>query len=207
MAEQINLHGKGWKDVLRRGVHRRDAQDCLWAVIYIRGGEEQAILSRCGDLGCELYTPMGKVNRKQGKETIVVDRPVFSGYMFVSQTGKWLNVLQDPSVWYLLMSNDETVTIKPEYITQIKQLELQGAFNNLDTTLTPLEAVARAEPVVPPKVVQKLAKLRNDQSVEVTEGPFKGIQGIVLQSKKHNQVLIETEGRRIQIPRAILVAI
>lgn len=207
MVGEIDLHGICGQEPGRECLNGSNAEDRRWAVIYVRGGDETEIIKRAKDLGCELYFAQGKVKRRVGKEYEVVDKPVFQCYMFVTQTGKWLNILQDPSVWYLMMSNDETVNISEAAVNRIKQLEISGAFDAVADFRETEAKQAETQPVVTPFVVQKLARLRNTQPVQVTSGPFKGVDGIVLQSKKHNQVLIEVSGRRILIPRAILAVI
>lgn len=207
MDGEIDIHCNRGTESERDGHDECHAGGRRWAVIYVRGGDEQEIIKRATKLDCEIYYAQGRVNIKNGKVWEVVHKPVFQCYMFVTQTGNWLNILQDPSVWYLMMSNDETVNITEASVNRIKQLEISGAFDAVADYRADAETQAKTQPKVTPHVVMKLARLRNQQSVQVTSGPFKGVGGIVLQSKKHNQVLIEVSGRRILIPRAILAVI
>lgn len=159
----------------------------FWSVIYVRGNEEAALCARAKEMQLEAVSPTArKITMKDG-EMIVKLRPAFPNYVFVKQTSEWRRILDEPSVWYVLVNDEELVNIRQSAIDKMLLDEKQGVYND-----------------DPPDFTSKLPK---QSAVHITNGVAKGLVGVVLKSKKHNHYLVQVQGQQVLVPRAILALI
>lgn len=94
-----------------------------WFVIYTKARAEKKVADDIAKLGIEVYCPVRKVNQKWSDRTKVVEKPLFTSYVFVRLTDKDRHRVFEVQgvVRYLFWLNKPAV-VRPEEISAIQYL-------------------------------------------------------------------------------------
>ena len=190
----------------------------LWYVVQTHAGREQLVARAIENIGFNTFLPVYQRKIHIGRQSELVDRPLFPMYLFASfeaQGASWGRILHTRGVMTILGVN--------------RRPGRPGAFLARNSAH---ETFAVTKPVpVPEKVVnallqsaaanggriplqkspdnEELEPLKCGQAVLVTDGPFAGMEGIVSWDQKERvRVLLDILGRStpVMVDRELLSA-
>jgi len=137
-----------------------------WHVLHVLSNREKLVSQHLNVRSIEHYLPLYKERVKWTDRTVITERPLFSGYLFVRVTPKErLPIISTPGVLRLL-GDEETSTVSAEEVNRIREGLLKGL-------------VMRPHPCV-----------HLGTRVQVREGVFAGVQGIVAEIRQECKVVL-----------------
>ena len=158
----------------------------LWYVLHTRSRQEKALTRDLTAMGIRHYLPMLEQTRYYGRRKVLVDTPLFAGYVFLRGTIEQA---------YQADRTDRVARL----IAVADQDTLAWELENIQLALSrraPLDAYPY---------------LRSGVRVEVRSGPFRGLQGRIDSRTRRNRLVvqIETLGQAagLEIDGALLEAI
>ncbi len=139
-------------------------EDRRWLVLYTKPRNEKKVAERLGQKGFEVYCPLVKTLRQWSDRKKKVEVPMFTSYVFIRVDEKErAQALHDPGVMnYVFWLGKPAV---------VRDTEIE-AFKNI---------VAHGE-----EVVVEGNGLQKGDFIEITEGAFRGMSGIVDKANKHH---------------------
>lgn len=154
-----------------------------WYAVHVRSNQERVAADHIRTAGVEVFLPTYQSPSKRTDRRVVLDRPLFSGYLFVRfgerQPGK-VDVLKAPGVVRIVGFGGAAVPVPDETIESLKILVGEGAKQ------------ARPHPLV-----------QEGRRVVVMNGPFTGAIGVIHDSdgRKHSLVVeVKFLGRAVAVP-------
>ncbi len=158
------------------------SQGFAWYAVHVRSRAEKKVENGLAQQGIETFLPLQRSLRKWSDRKKWVDLPLIPGYCFVRvNEGTYLPVLQTPHVMGFVRMEGRPAIIPDGQINFLKRMLKQSDYE---------WEVAR-EPLNP------------GQTVEITAGPFIGLEAELISLKGKNRVGI----RIIQIDNTFLVDI
>ena len=146
------------------------AGDMNWYAVYTCVNQERVVAKRMDEKGIENFLPLYKSVRKRSDRRVVLDLPLFPGYLFVRiPLASRLRVLEIPRVVRIVSHNSAPA---PLPASEIESLRL-GLSHDVN-----------AEPC---------DYLRKGCRVRVIRGPFAGSEGILVRRKHGYRVVISIE--------------
>jgi len=139
-----------------------------WHILYVRPRCEKKMAEHCRLLGLEHYLPLRTETKVYQRRRVTVRKPVFPGYIFVSfdQAGRVALLKTNNIVRIMFPDDDETLLHE---LSQVRRaLEV-------DETLSSCKALKRGT------------------LVQITSGPFMGIEGRVHAVKGITKVRLNVE--------------
>lgn len=163
-----------------------------WYACYTRARHEKRVEGLLRERGIESYLPQVTRTRQWKDRRKRVGFPLFPGYVFGHFTLRQLHpVLSTPGVSTIIRING--------YPTPIPGADIE----NVRRFVAALEATG-TEPEVRPF-------LSAGQRVRVADGPFEGVEGVVIEQRGRRRVLVGLEaigqGLEVDIPVRLLDAI
>ena len=155
----------------------------VWRAFYTRPRNEKKVADRLAARGVDVCLPLRTVVRQWSDRKKRVQEPLFPSYLFahVDERGR-LAVLQDPAVVTTVSFGGALAEVRPEEIDALRALEA-----------VPGSIETRAIGATPP-----------GSTVIVTDGPLKGVRGVVEGSPKALYLTVRIEsiqqGVCLQIP-------
>jgi len=142
-----------------------------WYVIYTRSRAEKKVSAELEKRGIESYLPLEKTIRQWSDRKKKVKVPLFSCYVFVHiPWSDYLKVLQTPYVAGFVRFNKAPAIVSEQ---QIKSIHII------------------TEGMVP---VEKTTKdFQTGETITITYGNLKGLQGILIEKKGKKKLLIQIE--------------
>src|SRR5262249_7949226 len=125
-----------------------------WRVLHVRAQQEKVLAKEMGVMSIEHFLPLNNETRRQGRKKVQVQTPVFPGYVFIKST------LDEA---YRVDRTKRVVNI----LDVFNQEQLAWELANLRKAL---------EHKVP---LRRHAFLQKGKRVTITNGPFKGLEGVV----------------------------
>lgn len=148
--------------------------EARWYACYTRARHEKKVDRVLRERGLESYLPTAPRERQWKDRKKIVDWPLFPSYVFARFTlGDMHRVLTTPGV--------ATIVRNGGYPTPIAETELDNVRRFVDA-LTDVGVDVEVRPMI-----------REGQRVRVAEGPFEGVQGIVLERRGRRRVLVGLE--------------
>lgn len=145
-----------------------------WYACYTRARHEKKVDRVLRDRGLESYLPTMPRERQWKDRRKIVEWPIFPSYVFARFTLQDVHrVLTTPGV--------ATIVRHGEHPTPIPQAELENVRRFVEA-LTESGTEADVRPMV-----------EEGQRVRVVEGPFEGVEGIVLERRTRWRVLVGLE--------------
>jgi transcriptional antiterminator RfaH len=125
-----------------------------WTVLHVKPRCEKKMAEYCGHYGVEVYLPLRRETKVYQRRKVVVDKPVFSGYVFAAfdRAGRDL-VVRSQALVRILDVEDQTRFLHE--MDQVRQAL------SVDPTLGATAALAKGTPV------------------RIVGGPFQGLEGMV----------------------------
>ena len=139
-----------------------------WHILYLRPRCEKKVADHCRLLGLSHYLPLRKEVKIYQRRKVLVEKPVFPGYVFLS-----FDKLQ---LLPLLQTNNI-----------LKVIQVVSA----RTLLRELVQVRKALAIDPTLVC--CAALTKGRRVRITAGPFQGVEGLVWSCKKNAKVRLNVD--------------
>ncbi|MGH7504145.1 MAG: UpxY family transcription antiterminator, partial [Longimicrobiales bacterium] len=141
-----------------------------WYAAYTFARREKKAQASLREYGFESYLPCVPRVRQWHDRKKVVEFPLFAGYIFVRFPPQRLHVLLDvPGVVYIVRANGQLASIGNAEIENIARF-----VSGLERSGVEPAQVTFAEGHI----------------VRVTEGPFQGVEGVVLQRRGRRRVLV-----------------
>jgi len=152
-------------EIFPEGLFEFPAADHPWWVARVRSRHEKALARHLLPFGVPFYLPQSEQTVRRGNRSFTSYLPLFSGYVFFrGRREERLVALQSQVVSEILEVRDQD-RLEGELL-QLRRLQLAGA------SLVPLRSFSPGECVV------------------VTEGPFRGYEGIVVRDKGKSRLIV-----------------
>ncbi|MFY0650402.1 MAG: UpxY family transcription antiterminator [Cyclobacteriaceae bacterium] len=131
--------------------------DKRWLVLYTKPRNEKKVTERLSKKGFEIYCPLVKTLRQWSDRKKKVEVPLFSSYVFIRVDEKERPLaLHDPGVMNYVFWLGKPAVVRDSEIDAFRQIVENGE-----------------------EVVVESSRLEKGSKVEIEEGPFKGMTGIV----------------------------
>jgi len=141
-----------------------------WIAVYTKSRHEQIVVNELSKKNIESYCPMFKERRQWSDRKKWVHFPLFRSYVFANiEIKENIYVLQTIGVNKIVKFQEKVSIIPDQVIDNIKNI-IEGGYN----------------------VEQADYFIKGDE-VRVVSGPLKGLDGVVLDSRGTNKVIIKIE--------------
>jgi transcription termination/antitermination protein NusG len=138
-----------------------------WYALHVRAHDQTNVELSLRHKGYEVFSPTYFATRRIGGRCKSVLRPLFPGYLFCSFDSQIrLPILMVPGVISILANGNRLIPVEESEIEAIRR------------------TVASGLPVEPFQLIQP------GQPVQVWEGPLTGLQGVVVNFKGKNRLII-----------------
>lgn len=142
-----------------------------WYAIYTRPRAEKTVFSRLNESGIETYLPLYKTLRRWSDRKKLVEKPLFSSYIFVKvNTRQYYEALKVDGVVKYISFEGKAVPIPEKQINNLKLL----TGSNVDMEISS-------------------ENLGKGDEVEVILGVLTGLTGELIQLKKKNKVIVRID--------------
>jgi len=142
-----------------------------WYALSTRARHEKKVYERLLQKQVECYLPLQTINKKWSDRYKTVEEPLFSCYVFVKMALKnRLQILQTDGVVRLVTFKNVPATIPESQINAIRLLLKQKM------------------------EIQRINYLTPGQKVEVTQGPLKGVYGVLINVKNKQRLALRLDG-------------
>jgi transcription termination/antitermination protein NusG len=163
-----------------------------WYACYTRARHEKQVEAQLRQRGMESYLPLVQQVRQWSDRKKTVQFPLFPSYVFGRFTlGELHAVLTTPGVSTIVRANGYPTPIPHRDLDNVKHFVAALADSGLDPDPRPF--------------------LAEGQWVRVMEGPFEGVEGIVVEQRGRKRVLVGLaaigQGLEIDIDTRLLKAI
>ncbi|MEC8839371.1 MAG: UpxY family transcription antiterminator [Candidatus Neomarinimicrobiota bacterium] len=141
-----------------------------WIAVYTKSRHEQTVVNELNKKNIESYCPMFKERRQWSDRKKWVYFPLFRSYVFANiEIKENIYVLQTIGVNKIVKFQEKISIIPDQVIDNIKNI-IEGEYN-----------------------VEKADYFIKGDEVRVVSGPLKGLDGVVLDSRGTNKVIIKIE--------------
>lgn len=152
-----------------------------WYACYTRGRHEKRVAALLEERGFEVFLPLVPRERQWHDRTKVVEFPLFPSYVFGRFSLDALaEVLRVPGATTIVRFNGEPAAIPDEEIANVRRF-----------------ATALAETGVVPEPAP-MVELEAGEAVRVVSGPFRNVEGVVLERRSGGRALIQVGLRVIR---------
>lgn len=167
MAEPFAQNLTGESGTARPRVQR-------WYACYTRARHEKLVERLLMQRGIECYLPLVPRLRKWKDRRKLVSMPMFPSYVFGKFGASELyQVLSVPGVATVVRSNGRLVPIKAEDLENVRRFAAGLEGTSLSLQVRPYVA--------------------EGQRVRILEGPFEGVEGVVIERRNRKRVLVGLE--------------
>ncbi|MCD6165698.1 UpxY family transcription antiterminator [bacterium] len=159
-----------------------------WYALYTRSRHEKKVDAQLKEKGIESYLPLHTVIRQWSDRKKKVEEPLFRCYVFVHLALKdRLRALQTEGVVRMVSFGGKPSVIPDSQIEAVKRLLQEGL------------------------VVEPYQYLKEGQWVEVVQGPLTGLQGILIEKRGSQKLVVSIDSIRqsisVQIDARLVKAI
>lgn len=158
------------------------SQDAFWLVAKTKPNSEQIALRNIKNQLFEYYFPRIQVKKAKRKKTVLVEQPLFPGYLFVkiNPLQHWTSLKYTYGVHSVIMASQKVPATVPEAILEdLRAREDQQGFI----------------------VLPAPRRLLEGDTVTIKSGPFHGHRGLVekMNGKERQRVLLALLGNQIRV--------
>jgi len=159
-----------------------DVRDCIaapvyglpietkWYAAYTSANHERRVAEQLALRGVEHFHPRYQVDRRWNRRWVVLDLPLFPGYVFVRiPWSERLRVLEVPGVVYLVTFGGVPAALETGQIELLR------------------DCLASASKVLPHPFLQ------SGRRVRFCEGPFRGLAGVLQRRKGRNRLIVSIQ--------------
>ena len=155
---------------LTKSIYSNLNEDIRWYAISTRARHEKKVLKKLEEKGIAAYLPLQKVYRKWSDRYKQIETPLLNGYVFVHIALKnRMPVLRTDGIVRIVSFNGIPAPIPDEQINTIKIV-----LRETDD-------------------IQKIDYLTPGKKVEVTQGCFKGIRGVLTEVNKNHRLVLRLD--------------
>jgi transcriptional antiterminator RfaH len=151
-----------------------------WYLVYTKPRQEEVALLNLERQGYNAYLPkLRQWRKRRGKRELMVE-PLFPRYLFIhldSETDNWAPIRSTLGVSSLVRFGAEPARVPDEFVAQLRACESREGLHEW------------AEP-----------EFRPGEVVRVAEGPFQGLEGVLLAPSGEERVilLLDIVGREVR---------
>src|SRR5688572_4821727 len=143
-----------------------------WFVFYTKSRQEKKVRDLLLKNSFETFLPLQKVMRQWSDRKKKVEVPLFNSYIFVQDTAdKIPTILQTPGIAWNIRHNDHPAVLHPKDLETINRFLTSGLFVESGPT----------------------EEFKQHDSVEIIDGPLKGLMGTVMRTSDGEKFLISLE--------------
>lgn len=160
-----------------------------WFVFYTKSRQEKKVRDLLMKSGREVFLPLQKVVRQWSDRKKKVEVPLFNSYIFVNEFEHNLTeILQVPGVAWTIRHNGKPAVLHDKEFEMIQRFISTGLF---------LEAHGLSP-----------SELKGGDKVKVTDGPLRGLVGVLTGDSNNRKFTVALEGIdqviRIDMPANLL---
>ncbi len=138
-----------------------------WYVLYTKPRHEKFVEKEFLKRGIDAFTPKISLRKKWSDRAKVVEEPLFKGYCFAKfPLKKKRDIISQPGVMDIINFNHEYVPVEDSVINSLKLIV------ESDLKIDPCPYIAKGD------------------LVSIRKGPFKGLEGYVLEKRSKNTTLV-----------------
>lgn len=169
--------------------HGAQAEPAMrWYALYARSRHEKRVHERLRLRNFESFLPTIPQERQWHDRKTVVEWPLFPGYVFVRfADGSTSEVLGTPGVVTIVRQSGAPAPIRDEVIDSVRRLEAVAAETGTMPAPTPIVLRGRR--------------------VRITAGPLAGAEGVIVQRRGADRVLVQVGVEAIGLGLKIEVAL
>ena len=176
----VEDENRKWKESLVNGTNDREAYPKRWIAVLVQVNCEKRTATRLGKVGYETYIPTQQEVHQWSDRKKKVDRLIMPMVVFVRATVREEEWLRDQSYIYKLLALPGSDEDKKRFATPIpdNQIErLKFLLENAETEVT------------------IVCNFKVGDSVRVTSGPLKGLEGVVSEADEKSSIVgIQIDG-------------
>lgn len=151
---------------------KKENEENEWYVIRTMSRQERKVATRLEQINIHYYLPLVKTISQWTDRKKTVEKPLFSGYVFIKKTSKYFDILHLPGVVSIIKHNRKIAIVKQSEINTIKSIVKYG----YDTT-----EYAYNE------------NIELGTKVKVTQGRLKDLEGILIDNNNEKEFIIYFE--------------
>jgi transcription antitermination factor NusG len=168
------MGGSSFARILTGETEAAGWQEPRWYACYTRARHEKQVERLLSRRGIECYLPMVPRLRQWKDRRKVVEFPLFPSYLFGHFPLTDLHeVLSTPGIATVVRANGEPVAIAAEEVENVRRFASALAEQDVELEVRPF--------------------LAEGEWVEVREGPFAGVRGVVVERRNRRRVLVGLE--------------
>ena len=158
-----------------------------WYAIYVNARHEKKVAAKLIEQGVESYLPIAKKLQQWSDRKKWIEFPMLSGYVFVNilLDIEKDTILQQPSVFGFVKFESKEAVVNSQDIEILKSIELTGY-----------------------DITHESEKFNLFDNVIITQGPLKGLKGILVNVKDEEYVSIQLDSIqqniKVRLPKHIL---
>lgn len=158
----------------RADIDSRDEK--IWTVLRTKTRQEKALARDLDDAGIDYVLPLVPVMRVYGHRTRRVEKPLFSGYLFLHGTSDECLVARETRRVLQVLRIVDQAGLEREVTSVCRAIEAGGVLTNCPY-------------------------LRVGRRVRVTAGPFRGIEGLINDIRDGNRItlVIHSVGQAVSL--------
>lgn len=143
-----------------------------WFTVYIRVNQEKKVFKLLKEANIECYLPLKKTLRQRSDRKVWIEEPFFRSYLFVYiDDYQYYNVLNTPGVIMYVTFEGKAHTMTDDQMYNIKTL-----INQQER-----------------EVIVSRENIEKGEKVKVLYGPFKGMEGEVVQISNSYRILLRID--------------
>ncbi len=158
--------------VLGSGEDASSVTERKWYAIHVMSRHERKVAEKLRSRGLEVFLPEYRSRSRRKDRVKMILRPLFPGYLFVRTSlapKQRLKIIQTPSVVRIVGINTKPHPIPDEQVESVRLL---------------IGSTSDAKPE---------QNLRTGQKVMVTDGPLKGVVGVVEKTPRGEKIVVCVE--------------
>lgn len=159
---------------------KKENEENEWYVIRTMSRQERKVAERLEQINIFSYVPLVKTISQWTDRKKTIEKPLFSGYVFIKKTSKYPELVHIPGVVGIIKHNKKIAIVKQSEINTIKSIVKYG----YDTTEYAYND-----------------KLELGTKVKVMQGKLKDIEGILIEKNNEKEFIIyfESLGNSLKI--------
>jgi len=139
-----------------------------WTVLHVRPRCEKKMADYCAFYAIDHYLALREETKVYQRRKVSVQKPLFPGYVFAELT-----------------EEKRQLALKSNHIVRVIET------NDQQRLLRELEHIKKALSVDP--TLGAISAFSHGKSVRITDGPFRGLEGIVQNSKNATRVVLNID--------------
>ncbi len=167
LAKERTIDSGGTAELAQRGERPISDIDGRWWVLQTRARHEKAFATELCELGIEHFLPLVTVPRSYGRRRMMVQLPLFPGYVFVA----------------FAFEEDRLRSLRTQRVARTLAVEDQ------DRLREELECIRRA--LILGDRVRLYPGIRIGRRCRVIAGPLTGLEGVVVRRNKKGRIYLE----------------